>query len=211
MRQYGFIRKAELSFVAPAPSTGAQAEPSAAACLSRAYHEAAVAASPVSTGYRLDGSPPLILPLHELPVIRNVLVVCTGNICRSPIAEGLLRARMTPGGRVMSAGIGALVGHPADPLAVELMSEKGFDITPHRAQQLTRQLLSEADLVLTLERQHSDWINARYPEYCGKVHKMLRWRDNACVPDPYRQPRAAFDAAYELIEQGVEDWLKRLA
>lgn len=143
-------------------------------------------------------------------VISSIIVVCTGNICRSPMGEGLLKANIKPGGRVVSAGIAALVGAPADPLAVDLMRENGLDITAHRAQQLTRQLLSEADLVLTLDRHHSEWINTRYPEYRGKVHKMLRWRENACIPDPYRQPRQAFEAAYDMIAAGAADWLRRL-
>eukprot|EP00456_Euglypha_rotunda_P021088 TRINITY_DN18220_c0_g1_i4.p3 TRINITY_DN18220_c0_g1~~TRINITY_DN18220_c0_g1_i4.p3 ORF type:complete len:105 (-),score=18.86 TRINITY_DN18220_c0_g1_i4:86-400(-) len=103
-----------------------------------------------------------------------------------------------------------MIGWPADPLSVEVMQEKGVDISAHRAQQLTRPLLAGVDLVLTLDRGHSDWINSRYPEFRGKVHKILRWRENADVPDPYRQPREAFDESYELIEQGVEDWVKRL-
>lgn len=142
-------------------------------------------------------------------MISNILVICTGNICRSPIGEGLLRARLK-GGVVASAGTGAMVGWPADPLSVEVMQERGFDIGGHRAQQVTRALLSSADLVLTLDRGHSDWLNSRYPEFRGKVHKVLRWRQDADVPDPYRLPRAAFDDAYGLIEQGVDDWVKRL-
>ena len=142
-------------------------------------------------------------------MISNILVVCTGNICRSPIGEYLLKARL-PNSKVLSAGTGAMIGWPADPLSVEVMMEKGIDINAHRAQQLTRPLLAGVDLVLTLDRGHSDWINSRYPEFRGKVHKILRWRENADVPDPHRLPRAAFDEAYTLIEGGVEDWVKRL-
>lgn len=142
-------------------------------------------------------------------MISNILVVCTGNICRSPIGEYLLKAKL-PRANVLSAGTGAMIGWPADPMSVEVMQEKGFEISAHRAQQLTRPLLAGVDLVLTLDRGHSDWINSRYPEFRGKVHKILRWRENADVPDPYRLPRAAFDEAYTLIEQGVEDWVKRL-
>ena len=142
-------------------------------------------------------------------MISNILVVCTGNICRSPIGEYLLKAKL-PKGNVLSAGTGAMIGWPADPMSVEVMQEQGVDISAHRAQQLTRPLLAGVDLVLTLDRGHSDWINSRYPEFRGKVHKMLRWRENADVPDPYRMPKAAFDESYELIERGVEDWVKRL-
>jgi protein-tyrosine phosphatase len=142
-------------------------------------------------------------------VFSNILVICTGNICRSPIAEGLLKAKLK-GTNVLSAGTGAMVGWPADPNSVEIMQEKGFDISAHRAQQATRPILAGVELILTLDQEHNDWLNGRYPEFRGKVHKILKWRENADVPDPYRQPREAFEQAYALIEQGVGDWVKRL-
>ena len=148
--------------------------------------------------------------VKPIPVIRNVIVICTGNICRSPIGEGLLRAR-APGLNVSSAGVGAMVGWPADPLSLEVMTANGHDLSAHKARQLTRAMLAETDLVLTLDQGHSHWVNLRFPEYRGKVHKILRWRDNADVPDPYRMPREAFEESYRLIEQGVDDWIKRLS
>lgn len=142
-------------------------------------------------------------------MINSVLIVCTGNICRSPIGEGLLALR-APQIRVSSAGVGAMVGWPADELAVAVMNDRGHDIAAHRARQLSRAMLAESDLVLTLDQHHSDWINGRFPEYRGKVHKILRWQGNADVPDPYRQPKAAFEESYRLIDSGIGDWLKRL-
>lgn len=144
-------------------------------------------------------------------MFNRLIVICTGNICRSPMAEALLRARL--GHRVeqvVSAGTGALVGSPADPLAVEVAAEHGLDLTAHRAQQAVLPLLASMDLVLTLEQSHSDWINRQYPQLRGRVHKLLRWRENADVADPYRLPRQAFGHAFDDIECGVEDWLKKL-
>ncbi|WP_028008556.1 low molecular weight protein-tyrosine-phosphatase [Solimonas flava] len=144
-------------------------------------------------------------------MFNRIIVVCTGNICRSPIGEGLLRQRLQ--GRdieILSAGTGALVGFPADPLAVEVAADHGLDISAHRAQQATLPLLSSMDLVLTLDQGHSDWINARYPQLRGRVHKLLKWRENADVADPYRQPKEAFEQAWADIDAGVDDWLKKL-
>ena len=83
-------------------------------------------------------------------MLNRVLVVCVGNICRSPMAEAMLRARLgrRPRFEVSSAGVGALVGHPADPFAMELMRERGLDIAAHRARQVTPELVAAHDLVL---------------------------------------------------------------
>lgn len=144
-------------------------------------------------------------------MFKRILVVCTGNICRSPIAEGLLKARLAGRGiEVYSAGIGALAGHAADEHAQAVMRDHGHDISAHRAQQATQALLAGAELVLAMDQTHSDWLNQRYPQFRGRVHKLLKWRGDGDVADPYRRPRQAFDLAYADIEQGVEDWLKRL-
>ncbi|ROH91953.1 low molecular weight phosphotyrosine protein phosphatase [Stagnimonas aquatica] len=139
----------------------------------------------------------------------RILVICTGNICRSPIAEGLLKARLS-GKQVWSAGTMAMVGHGADPYSVEVSAEYGLDISAHRAQQLTLPMLQNADLVLTLDGSHSAWINGRYPQFRGKVHKLGKWRKDEDVPDPYRHPREDFVSAYQQMEAQVGDWLSKL-
>ncbi|NKF22827.1 low molecular weight protein-tyrosine-phosphatase [Solimonas marina] len=144
-------------------------------------------------------------------MFNRIIVVCTGNICRSPIGEGLLKARLKDRNlEICSAGTGALIGHPADPLAVEVAADHGLDISMHRAQQATQPLLSSMDLILTLDNGHSDWINARYPQLRGRVHKIMKWNENADVADPYRQPKAAFEQAWTDIETGIDAWLQKI-
>ncbi|MFA5940777.1 MAG: low molecular weight protein-tyrosine-phosphatase [Sinimarinibacterium sp.] len=144
-------------------------------------------------------------------MFNHIIVVCTGNICRSPMAEALLRVRLGARvQRVASAGTGALVGYPADAMAVEVASEHGLDLSGHRAQQATLPLLSSMDLILTLDQSHNDWLNRQYPQLRGRVHKILKWRENVDVEDPYRRPRDAFVKAFDDIEGGVEDWLRKL-
>jgi len=144
-------------------------------------------------------------------VFKNIIVVCTGNICRSPIAEYMLREKLAGRGfNISSAGVGAMVGWPADPPACLVATANGLDMSAHRARQLTVELLTANDLVLTLDQSHSNWINSRHPQFRGRVHKILKWRENKDVEDPYQGPPSAFDTAYRDIELGISDWLKKL-
>jgi protein-tyrosine phosphatase len=140
-------------------------------------------------------------------VFQSVLVVCTGNICRSPMAEGLLAARLAERGRsvrLASAGIGALVGHPADATATELLALRGIDLRAHRAQQLTSRLLAEFELVLVMEEEQQRAIEMRYPTARGRVHRIGKI-GKFDVLDPYRRGRPAFERSLALIDRGIEE------
>ncbi len=141
---------------------------------------------------------------------RHILVVCVGNICRSPMAEALLRDAL--GGQeitVESAGLGALVGHAADKHAVALMKERGVDIKAHRARQLHPDMVAAADLILVMETAHKTSIDTAEPTARGKVHRLCEWQDKD-IDDPYRQPKAAFADALKDIEDSVADWVECL-
>ncbi len=111
---------------------------------------------------------------------------------------------------VESAGLGALVGEQASEHAVALMHERGIDISSHRGQQLTPELVSEAELILVMESRHKRVIESNEPTARGKVYRLGEWQDKD-IPDPYRQPKAAFEAALADIDEGVADWVERLA
>ena len=143
-------------------------------------------------------------------MFKHILIVCTGNICRSPMAEALLKSKLPPEIEVSSAGISALVGAPADPLAVEVMSDHGFDISGHRGRQAVLAFLTNADLVLGLDQTHTSGLLRQYPVLRGRVHKLLQWRGNGDVADPFGQDKAAFQRAYEHIAWGVDDWVQRI-
>ena len=145
-------------------------------------------------------------------MFENILVLCTGNICRSPMAQALLRERLNdPGLTILSAGTGALVGHPADPLAMEVAGRHGFDLSGHVARQADPELLRWAHVILVMTREHAGWVHARAPQIRGRVHLLGRWRDQAEVPDPYRRPREAFEAVFEQLDDCVADWRPRLS
>ena len=145
-------------------------------------------------------------------MIRHILVVCVGNICRSPMAEALLRdaLREIDGITVASAGLGALVGEPASEHSATLMEERGLDISAHRARQITPDMVHAADLVLVMEAGHKRVLDANEPEARGKIYRFGEWQDQD-IKDPYRQPREAFEAALVDIDAGVIEWAKRIA
>lgn len=141
-------------------------------------------------------------------MISRVLVVCIGNICRSPMAEGLIR-QAVPGVQISSAGMAALVGHGADPIAVQIMAGIGVDISGHRARMLTDAIARDADLILVMDEQQRQQLATQYPYARGKVFKLGE-ASRQDIPDPYRQDPEIFRAVFSMIENGVNEWAKRI-
>jgi protein-tyrosine phosphatase len=107
----------------------------------------------------------------------SILVVCTGNVCRSPIAEGLLRAafrtRLGPGApTVSSAGTTGWSGSGADPNSVEAAAERGVDIADHRARELTARDIGPATLILGMSSEHGREVVAQDPEAAPRTFTL---------------------------------------
>ncbi len=130
------------------------------------------------------------------------------------MAEGLLKAALLSAGKtdcvVNSAGLRALAGHPPDPLACQLMQDNNIDISNYTACQLNKDMIRKADLILVMEAAHKAIIEVHEPSARGKVFRLGEWSDFDIV-DPYQQGLAAFVTAFNLIEQGVSDWVKKLS
>ncbi|MEB3733221.1 low molecular weight protein-tyrosine-phosphatase [Halopseudomonas pachastrellae] len=144
-------------------------------------------------------------------MFKSILVVCVGNICRSPMAEAMLLDQCrTKGITVASAGVGALVGKPMDATALEVLKENGLDHPTHQARQLTREMAHQYDLILTMEPRHVHDILSIAPEARGKTFLLGKWQSDKAIPDPYRQQRPAFEHVYKLISEGTASWSKHL-
>ncbi len=139
----------------------------------------------------------------------NILVVCVGNICRSPMAETLLKHRF-PNKTIDSAGVGALVGHPADPAALEIMSKQQMNLDNHVAKQVDEDLVKKADLIFTMSDGQTKWIEERWPFCRGKTFKLGHWMDKD-IADPYKQDISAFETAYQDIVDSIEQWANKLS
>lgn len=124
------------------------------------------------------------------------------------MAAGLLKSRL-PELDVRSAGLGALVGQPADAAAIALMQEQDIDIGEHRAVQISRQACVDADLVLVMDGEQRSRLQQFYPEVQGRVFRLGEYVGQD-VPDPYRQHMTAFRSALSVIEAGVDQWLRRI-
>lgn len=139
----------------------------------------------------------------------SILVVCTGNICRSPIGERFLRQAL-PDKRIDSAGTGALIDHAADASASKVAAMNGISLDGHKAQQFTSSLARKYDLILVMEKSHIEQIGRIAPEARGKTLLFGQWLGHREIPDPYRKSEEAFSLVYQLIEQAGLLWVEKL-
>jgi protein-tyrosine phosphatase len=142
----------------------------------------------------------------------STLLVCTANICRSPMAEALWRvaaARLRRTLPVFSAGLDALPGRPADPACVELLAERGIDLTEHRAKRFSPEDASRHELVLVMEPEHHRRIMAAAPTLAGRVHLLGRWGAGP-IDDPYGASRLEYEDCLARLDKSIIAWLNRI-
>lgn len=142
-------------------------------------------------------------------MFNKILVVCVGNICRSPTAERLLK-QYHPQITVESAGLGALVGKGADAAAKSVAESHQLSLEGHCARQVTGRLCRDYDLILTMEKRHIASLHELAPEMRGKVMLFGHWDNEREIPDPYRKSREAFEAVYALLERSARQWAQAL-
>lgn len=142
--------------------------------------------------------------------ISSILCICTGNICRSPLAERLL-VHCLPDARVASAGIGALEGEPMEPTAAAIATRESLSPEAHVGRQLTPSMVRQFELILVMEHGQKKWIESRYPQSAGRVFMMSHWQGGEDIKDPYRRSSEVFEAVYAELASCAQDWCKRLS
>ena len=142
-------------------------------------------------------------------MVKKIVFVCTGNICRSAMAEGIAKSltKESEFYQFSSLGTHALIDHCADKKAIEVCSEIGVDISTHRARQVTIKELVDADLILTMEKAHVEFINSIAPFVKGKCILISDYPTKKFfkreVADPYRKSEKLFRKSRDLIKQNL--------
>ena len=142
-------------------------------------------------------------------MFNKILVVCVGNICRSPTGEALLK-KLLPHKDIRSAGVQALVGHAVDEQAKKIALVRGVEMQEHVAAQLDMQMCQEADLILVMETSHINAVENICPTVRGKVMLFGQWLANKEIADPYRQSDDMFELVYQQIEAAANKWAAKL-
>lgn len=143
-----------------------------------------------------------------------ILVMCTGNMCRSPMAEALMRDRLAARGiqaGVFSRGLAAPVGREPHPFAVATAQHFGLPLDPDkRAEQVDRLDLRQSLVVLVMDKGHRHLVQQRYPAAGGKTFLLGHWQDQLEIPDPLREPEAVFRAQWPVMATACDDWIDHL-
>ncbi|MDO9528569.1 MAG: low molecular weight protein arginine phosphatase [Syntrophales bacterium] len=153
----------------------------------------------------------------------KILFVCTGNICRSFMAERILKKKLTENNcsniEVSSAGVYSIEGVPGDPRAVKILTENGFNGYGHKSKLLTDEMVADADKIIVMENTHKKMIIDKYPDAEGKIFLLKSFSEDdhelyKDIKDPYGLSdyfyRLCFAEIYMTIEGLVKKCIKNI-
>ncbi|MFM0417287.1 low molecular weight protein-tyrosine-phosphatase [Paraburkholderia aromaticivorans] len=136
--------------------------------------------------------------------VHSILIVCEGNICRSPMAEALA-IDLFPRLHISSAGLNALVGKKADPFARSVVTERGLCLDTHVARQLGWSMVKGADMILVMSAEQKKRVEDTYRFATGRTYRVGHFQ-KFDVADPYQKSKAEFEEAFASIEAGLKRW-----
>lgn len=154
----------------------------------------------------------------------NILFVCTGNTCRSPMAEGIFKALLKDNNidniNVSSAGISTFEGDSANEKAIYTLRNKGIDIKSHKSRQITKEIIENSDLILTMTKSHKGMILNALPEYLNKIFTIKEYvyinnneeltGKNLDIADPYGLDYNIYEKCAAEIEENLKEIIKIL-
>lgn len=147
----------------------------------------------------------------------NVLFVCSGNTCRSPMALAAAKKIITADLKYIglsfdSAGTNAAEGEPAAEYAVRVMRETGAELDSHRSKRFSQKVSQWADIIFAMEKRHIEYMAAAAPQHRRKMFVLSEYAlTGGGIPDPYGGDENAYRTARDSIISGVDKALKRLA
>ncbi|RQW63891.1 low molecular weight protein-tyrosine-phosphatase [Vibrio viridaestus] len=146
-------------------------------------------------------------------MFNSILVLCSGNICRSPYAEEMLRTYLS-GKVINSAGLiverSGLSGKPPDESAVKVALQKKINLSNHRARQVTESMIRNSDLILVMGNDHIEMINQQYPFAREKTMLLGQWIGIGDIEDPYQKDLVDFISCFNIIDSAVFSWVRKL-
>ena len=153
--------------------------------------------------------------MREEPRPYSILFVCSGNSCRSPMAEGLLRLklpqRLQDEVEVQSAGTLGIAGIPAAEHSMRVVREMGGNISGHRSQGLSRRLVADSDLILAMASEHVDFLRRHYPAYRENVFLLKQFANTEPLTEPdIEDPIGSSLAVYRECGQLIAEELDRI-
>ncbi|MCL4867925.1 MAG: low molecular weight protein arginine phosphatase [Anaerolineae bacterium] len=145
----------------------------------------------------------------------HILIICTANICRSPVGEALLRQKLHALGytdwRVSSAGTWAVNGRAAAEFSQQLMKEQRLDLSTHRSRMITGEMLAESDLVLCMESGHAEALRVEFPSQAHKVFMLTEMRGRKYnINDPYGGPLETYQQMVQELDNVLDAGLPQI-
>lgn len=142
-----------------------------------------------------------------------LLVMCTGNVCRSPMAEALLIHHVTHlklSAKIISRGLAAPIGRPPHPFAIQVAEAHGVAIpSTKRSEPVSGADMRMANAVFVMDDGHRREVQRRFPSAAGKTFLLGHWQSRE-ISDPINMPLASFEEAWHGIAEGVRSWIEKL-